>query len=59
LCVNKNKPVFGISLNFNAGLVYLFGPKNNGPAFFEKTGSVIITLSPNLIKKVECPIQAI
>ena len=36
-----------------------FGPKNNGPAFFEKTGSVIIILLPILIKKVACPIQAI
>ena len=37
----------------------IFGPNIKGPAFFEKTGSVIIVVSPNLIKNVACPIQAI
>jgi hypothetical protein len=52
LWVNKNKSVFGISFNFNAGSVNLSGPKINGPAFLENTGSVIIVVSPNLIKYV-------
>ena len=42
----------------NAGPL-IFGPKIKGPAFFENTGSVIIVVSPNLIKNVACPIQAI
>ena len=42
----------------NAG-PFIFGPNIKGPAFFEKTGSVIIVVSPNLIKNVACPIQAI
>ena len=42
----------------NAGPL-IFGPNIKGPAFFEKTGSVIIVVSPNLIKNVACPIQAI
>ncbi len=36
-----------------------FGPKINGPAFLEKTGSVITVVLPNFIKKVACPIQPI
>ena len=51
--------MLGISLNFNAGSVNLFGPNISGPEFFEKTGSVIIVVSPNLIIKVAWPIQAI
>ena len=42
----------------NAGPL-IFGPNIKGPAFFEKTGSVIIVVSPNLIRNVACPIQAI
>ena len=42
----------------NAGPL-IFGPKINGPAFLEKTGSVIIVVSPNFIKKVAWPIQPI
>ena len=42
----------------NAGPL-IFGPNIKGPAFFEKTGSVIIVVSPNLIKNVACPIQTI
>ena len=42
----------------NAGPL-IFGPNTKGPALFEKTGSVIIVVSPNLIKNVACPIQAI
>ena len=30
----------------------IFGPNIRGPAFLEKTGSVIIVVFPNLIKKV-------
>ena len=52
LNLNKNKSTFGISLSVKAGSVNLSGPKFNGPAFFENTGSVIIVVSPNLIKKV-------
>ena len=57
MCVSINKSVLGISLNLNAGLVNLFGPNINGPAFLENTGSVIIVISPNFIRKVACPIQ--
>ena len=46
----KNKLVLGISSKFRAGWVNLSGPKINGPAFLENTGSVIIVTSPNLIK---------
>ena len=42
----------------NAGPL-IFGPNINGPAFFEKTGSVIIVVFPSLIRKVACPIQPI
>ena len=48
----KNKFTSGISFRSTAGSTYLFGPKINGPIFFEKTGSVIIVVSPSLIKKV-------
>ena len=58
MCVKRNKSTGGISSRFTAGGMYLFGPKINGPVFFEKTGSVIIVVSPNLIKKVAWPIQA-
>ena len=42
----------------NAGPL-IFGPNINGPAFLEKTGSVIIVVFPNFIKKVACPIHPI
>ena len=42
----------------NAGPL-IFGPKINGPVFFENKGSVIIVFLPNFIKNVACPIQAI
>ena len=42
-----------------AGSTYLLGPKIKGPVFLEKTGSVMIVVSPNLIKKVAWPIHAI
>ena len=42
----------GISSKFKAGLVNLSGPKIKGPAFLEKTGSVIIVVLPNFIKNV-------
>ena len=51
--------VLGISFNFIAGLVNLFGPKISGPAFLENTGSVIIVIPPNFIRYVAWPIQAI
>ena len=57
--MSKNKSILGISFNFNAGLVNLFGPNISGPAFLEKTGSVIIVVSPNLIMNVAWPIQTI
>ena len=57
--MSKNKSILGISLSSKDGLVNLFGPNISGPAFFEKTGSVIIVVSPNLIINVACPIQAI
>ena len=57
MCVRRNKSVFGSSFKFKAVLVNLFGPKIKGPAFFEKTGSVIIVVLPSLIRKVACPIQ--
>jgi hypothetical protein len=41
-----------------AGFAKRYEPKNNGPAFLEKIGSVIIIFLPSLIKKVACPIQA-
>ena len=50
--ISKNISVLGISFNFIAGLVNLFGPKISGPAFFENTGSVIIVFSPNFIRYV-------
>ena len=55
----KNKSVFGTSSNFIAGSTYLFGPNIKGPVFFENTGSVIIVVLPNLIRKVAWPIQTI
>ena len=57
--MSKKTSVLGISFKSSAGFTYLFGPKIKGPAFFEKTGSVIIVVSPNLIRNVACPIQAI
>ena len=42
-----------------AGSTYLLGPNIKGPVFLENNGSVIIVISPSLIKKVACPIQAI
>ncbi len=56
--IDKNKFISGISFRSTAGSAYLFGPKINGPIFFEKTGSVIIVVSQSLIKNVACPIQA-
>ena len=56
--IDKNKFTSGISFRFMAGSTYLFGPKIQGPIFFEKTGSVIIVVSPSLIKNDACPIQA-
>ena len=57
--VKINKSTLGISFKFKAGSTYLFGPNINGPAFLEKTGSVIIVVFPSFIKKVACPIQPI
>ena len=56
--MSKKISVFGISFNFSAGSVNLLGPKISGPAFFENTGSVIIVVSPSLIKNVAWPIHA-
>ena len=42
----------------NTGPLF-FGPNINGPVFLENKGSVIIVVSPSLIKKVAWPIQAI
>ena len=57
--MKTNKSTLGISFNLRAGSVNLFGPNINGPAFLEKTGSVIIVVFPNLIINVAWPIHAI
>ena len=49
---SKNTSIFGISLRLKGWLDISFGPKIKDPYFLENTGSVIIVVSPSLIKKV-------